>query len=271
MNKKEQHKKDTNISKNSENTDITLEKAKPDYNEDLSRMVSVLSHEIKNPLTSIDIQVQLLHERLDSIKEKDHKDKLINSIQLISHEIRRLVIILDELLSFSRPPQLEFQSCDFRTILNEFKDFVSPNAKERNIDIQIRQSKQFPNIECDPFKIRQVLLNLVLNAFQAINDSGSIFINADIDDKGKMLICDICDTGCGISKENIDDVFKPFFTLRSGGTGLGLSIANQIIKEHNGNISILKSSELGTSIRIKLPLRRIKANTHHDQQINSGY
>ncbi|MBN1354654.1 hypothetical protein JXA40_00110 [bacterium] len=220
-------------------------------------MISVLSHEIRNPLASIDIQIQLLREQIESTASGPQRDKLLKHTSVISREIRRLLGILNNFLSYSKPDKLIKKKCDIAREIAVLLDLLTPDAVERDIRFTSEVPGNLPDIECDPGKIQQVLLNLVLNSFQAMERGGDIRIRVSHDPERDCLLIILADSGHGILDGDRNLIFEPFHTSKHNGTGLGLPIARRIVQDHGGDIEVLKSDASGTTMQIVLPLKPI--------------
>ena len=239
--------------KNAENKNM-LPIMSSDLQGRIARMASYLSHEIKNPLSSIDIQLQLMKEKIMSVVQAEEQEKIIQYVRIISREIRRLDGIVDEFLHFSRPERLELRPCSLSIEIGKLLDLISPEADERKVQVETNIPDDFPQVECDPAKIRQVLLNLILNSFQAMPLGGVITISLNTNIDKTHLVCSVQDTGDGIAPQIWNEIFEPFFTLKNDGTGLGLSIVKRIIENHGGEVSVTASSYEGSTISFSLPI-----------------
>jgi two-component system, NtrC family, sensor histidine kinase HydH len=243
----------------------TSSEKKQMYNGGLSRLAAALSHEIKNPLSSIDMQIQLLQEQIENVVHHPERDKLLKHTQVISREIRRLLGILDGFSTYSKRPKLNKRKCDLKKEIDTLLDLIEPDASERNVVIRSDVCPELPFIECDSEQIRQVLLNLILNAFQAMPTGGDISIHVSFDEIRGQIVCNVRDSGTGIDPRHSQEIFEPFFTSKHEGTGLGLPIARKIIQEHGGEIVLAGTGSDGTTIQITLPAgdRNISGN-HSD-------
>jgi len=197
--------------------------------------VARISHEIKTPLTIIGgFAYQLL-------RFSDHKDETRKKLEIIVEEVKRLEALLMEIADFIKTAHLNMRMSDIDQVIEETLKMMSPAFKERNIIPSTSLNFHIPMIPFDPERIKQVLINLVKNAMEAISKQGRLIIQTDQDrDSVKVSITD---TGGGIPAESINEIFNPFFSTKKKGTGLGLAISYKIIKDHKGEIVV--SSELG--------------------------
>ncbi len=220
----------------------------------LGTLIASLAHEIRNPLVSIKTFTQLLPERLDDEEFRNY------FIKIASGEIDRLTSLISELLGFAKPSEPNLKGEDVNAIIDKMIVLVSTEARKKNITLNKNYGTDLPLVMVDAEQIKQVLLNILLNAIQAIPGAGGIWIETRVvqipheEVLKKYVQIEIRDSGIGIPKENIDHVFDPFFTTRQDGSGLGLSISHQIINEHGGFIDLESEVGKGTSFRIHLPL-----------------
>ncbi|MFH1758044.1 MAG: ATP-binding protein, partial [Pseudomonadota bacterium] len=221
----------------------------------LGTLIASLAHEIRNPLVSIKTFTQLLPERIDDAEFRDY------FLKVASGEIDRLTSLINELLGFAKPSEPNLKGEDVNAIIDRMEVLISTEARKKNITITKKYSPHLPPVLVDAEQIKQVLLNILLNAIQAIEGQGEIWIETRIvhvtrDDKNEpFLQIEIRDTGIGISPENTDHVFDPFFSTRPEGSGLGLAISHQIVHEHGGFIDLESEVGKGTSFRINFPLK----------------
>ncbi|MBN2246649.1 MAG: cache domain-containing protein [Candidatus Aminicenantes bacterium] len=214
----------------------------------LGKMAAGVAHEINNPLTSILINTHLMLEKTD----KNHA--FFESLDLIAEETSRCSQIVKGLLEFSRqnPPQKEY--ADVNDILTQTIDLVQNQVSFHNIKVIKKFSMQIPLIKLDRDKIKQVFLNLMMNASDAMPKGGTLTIQTDLTKDKKFVEISFIDTGIGIPKENIHKLFDPFFTTKSSGTGLGLAVSYGIIKQHQGNIDIESEPGKGSAFIISFPI-----------------
>lgn len=214
-------------------------------------MIAALAHEIKNPLNSIKGANKFLHDKYKSIKE------VYEFTGLIENEILRLERYLNEFMSFSRGIKLKLRPVDIENYLKGIIIMAKPGFNGK-ILINKRKEK-FPLIMLDPELFRQVMDNLILNAKEATDNKENSEIKITIDYNKEYFILEIFDNGCGIPKENIKNIFLPFYTTKANGLGIGLSICNAIIKKHKGQIKVKSSARKWTKFIIKIP-RKFRDN-----------
>jgi len=218
-----------------------------------------VAHEINNPLASVAGYAEALLRRfkVDTSLENDPRlEDFSKYLQVIIRESYRCKGIIDSLLSFSRKSDGSIQGeLDINKILLELLELVRHKSNYERIEIQTNFEDDLPAISGDPSGLRQVFMNLLLNAHQAINDSGKIIITTSCTDLSSVTVV-ISDNGCGISKENIDQIWDPFFSTKAVGSGLGLGLAitYNIIKRHGGDINVESSAGKGTTFTIRIPV-----------------
>ena len=210
-----------------------------------------LAHEIKNPLSTLNIYLQLLQEELESMTGENSK-RVYMKIQVLQKEVQRLEQILNDFLRFARGQKLELKDHDMNEILDEVADFVTPEIKQKKILILKSYDADLPQCRLDSNLIKQAILNIIINAEQAMENGGELMIRTSKDKK--YIQIDITDTGPGIPKDIIDKIFQVYFSTKKTGTGLGLPTAKRIIEDHRGTISVQSEEGKGTSFSIKLPM-----------------
>jgi two-component system, NtrC family, sensor histidine kinase HydH len=212
----------------------------------LGELSAGLAHEIRNPLGSIEGAVQILSRR--ELAEETRSE----FAEMASREVTRLKGLLSHFLEFARPQQPQVLACDIESLLESVTKLASETAKMAQVDIVVETGDRLAQVSVDPEQIRQVLLNLVINAVQSMQAAGTIHLRALRD--GDEIRIEVQDEGMGIPDENLERIFDPFFTTRTGGTGLGLSIAYQIVNRHGGHISARKNAARGMTFSVTLPV-----------------
>ena len=210
-----------------------------------------LAHEIKNPLSTLSINLQLLKEDIDEMSGENSKRSRIK-IQALQKEILRLEEILNDFLRFAKGQKLELQYLDINEVIDELIDFVSPEIKQKNIVVLKSYDSNIPRCRIDGNLIKQALLNLIINAEQAMENGGELMIRTR--SNKELVQIDITDTGTGIRKEVVDKIFQVYFSTKTAGTGLGLPTTKRIIEEHKGTISVQSEEGKGTNFSIALPI-----------------
>ena len=229
----------------------------------LGTLTAGLAHEIRNPLVAIKTLIQLLPERIDD--EEFRRDFLA----VASGEVDRISSLVNELLEFARPAEPHLQHENIHEIMDGMILLVSTEVKKRNIAILTRYEENLPPVPVDREQIKQVFLNLLLNAIEASDEEGQVRVEIRTFQKGKdhrVLQTEISDTGCGIREDHLEQIFTPFFTTKDKGSGLGLSISHQIIQEHGGTIAVESRLGEGSSFFLNLPIPPVDAKTEGWQE-----
>jgi signal transduction histidine kinase len=211
----------------------------------IGELAAGAAHEIRNPLTSIRSSLQYLESRSREAGEK----KLLG---VALRETDRIDEILSALLSFSRPSEIRKEPCDLRALIEESAALVAIQARAGGIEVRTALPPRPVVVEADGSQLKQVFLNVFLNAVQAMTAGGRLTVEVLPVEGGKAIVR-ASDTGPGISEETLEKVFDPFFTTKKGGTGLGLSICYTIVKAHGGEIELRSRPGEGTTALVSLP------------------
>jgi signal transduction histidine kinase len=218
----------------------------------LGQLSAGVAHEIRNPLTSIKIFIQALEKAIDP-DENQQED-----FRIIKKEIDRLNEIVVRFLNFARPEEPEFQPVNMAELLMDTLNLLMARIKNSGIHLELSVSPDLPLVGGDPKQLDQVLLNLLLNAVEAMPNGGTLRVHAALqavpETQGNVLQLVIQDTGPGIKEQDQAYLFDPFFTTKEGGTGMGLSIAYSIVQKHNGQIEVESKEGQGASFILSLPL-----------------
>ncbi|MCS6976527.1 MAG: ATP-binding protein [Gemmatales bacterium] len=221
----------------------------PAYAE-LAELAGRLIHEIKNHLSTLSINLQLLGEDFnDPQNPKERRAR--QRIEKLQRECQRLTDLSNDFLRFARVGELERVPCSLAEVLDEMIDFFTPTAAQANITIRAFVPAELPRVALDRQMFKQALLNLFLNAQQAMPEGGELTIQAESRDGSVILR--LIDTGTGMTPEVMSEIFKPFFSTRPGGSGLGLPTTKRIIEAHGGTIGVQSEPGRGTMFTIQLP------------------
>lgn len=222
----------------------------------LGRLSSGVAHEINNPLAIINQKVGLIKDLFSFKKEYVGDEKLMVLIDEVLASIQRCGSITRRLLNFSRHMESKIEPIDLKEMINEVLAFLEKEAERRRVDISVDHVDNIPEFESDRGSLQQIFLNLINNAFAAMEDGGHLEIT--VERQGEDTVCvAVADNGCGISAEDIRRVFEPFFSTRGdkGGTGLGLSITYGLVKEIGGDIQVDSKVGKGTRFSVLLPVQ----------------
>jgi PAS domain S-box-containing protein len=238
--------------------DVTSLKEREKYLQRVNRLISLgelaagVAHEIRNPLTGIGVVLDILRRR----KELSPGD--LELAQEATAEIDRLERIVAGLLDFARPKDFNFEVAAINDVVESMLFLIKKQCRNQNLLFNVRYGENIPAVRMDQEKIRQALLNVVINAIQAMPGGGNLTIETACRNGGdsawNSVVVTISDTGPGIPEADRDRIFDPFFTTHSDGTGLGLSITHSVIKEHNGKITVESDECGGTTFIISLPV-----------------
>jgi signal transduction histidine kinase len=215
----------------------------------LGQLAAGIAHEIRNPLTSINILIHSMTENLPSVDSS--KEDLI----VIEEEIHRINEIVDQFLRFAKPAPPLFKKADVVSIVEETLQLLKPQIENQNIVVE-KEYQALPMILMDREQIKQAILNLLMNAIQAMPGGGRLVLSARNSEDGLWTYISIRDSGMGISEEDMNKLFDPFFSTKEGGIGLGLSITHRIIDQHHGKIEVESTPEGGTLFTVWLPIHK---------------
>jgi signal transduction histidine kinase len=217
----------------------------------LERLLGRLAHEIRNPLSSLDIHVQLLEEDLESVAAAI-QPQLAARLGIIKGELHRLERIVDHFVRLAGPSGLELENLDVRKLCGQVLSLVGPEAANRRIELLCNFSSPLPEVRGDPVRLTQALLNLLINAIQAVNQNGRVQLETT--STSDFVAVEISDTGPGLPPGRAGVIFDPFFTTKPEGSGLGLWIVQQIIIAHGGVLEARNGAHGGAVFTIRLPL-----------------
>jgi two-component system sensor histidine kinase HydH len=213
----------------------------------LAQLSAGLAHEIRTPLASLEGAAALVQ------REAQSEERRREFLDIIQKESRRLNGLLTSFLEFARPRQPDLQRVDVGEVLDSVILLVRHAGDAGRLELRKQIKPGLPMLECDPEQLKQVLLNLVTNASQAMPHGGTVLLEAH--HSGSSINIDVHDQGGGIDEENPERIFDPFFTTKESGTGLGLSVAHQIVSQHAGTMTILRNTSHGVTVRVSLPLK----------------
>jgi signal transduction histidine kinase len=248
----------------------------------IGQMSAKVSHEVRNPLSSISLNVELLEDEVASLPV-DRRTEMIRLLGAIRSQIDVLGAVTEEYLRFARLPKPKLEAAALPPIIADFVDFMREELRARGVELVVEVSDDIPTLRVDAGQIRQVLLNLVRNAAEAMSEGGTIRLAVEKTDAERQrcrgadelenervegvasprpsapaplrfVEVAVTDTGVGIPREDLERIFEPFFTSKEGGTGLGLPISRQIALEHGGTLRCESVPGHGTTFRLTLPI-----------------
>jgi len=217
---------------------------------EIARLAGGLAHEIKNPLSTIRLNMELLAEDLreaQSLRER----RALRKVEVVERECQRLQDLLDDFLNFAKVRRLKLEPSDLSRQVKEVLDFFRLKAAETRIEVVDYLAADLPTVLLDREAFHGALLNLILNAQQAMPEGGQLVVRTYGTADGVAL--DLIDTGCGMDQKTQSQVFEAFFSTKSGGSGLGLPTARKIIEAHGGQITLQSEPGRGTQFTVKLP------------------
>lgn len=206
-----------------------------------------IAHEIRNPLSSIKGFATFFKERYRNNPD-DQK-----TAEIMVQEVERLNRVIGQLLEFAKPMEMKRQWASIQEVIRHTLRMIESQAKAKSIAVHTDLPEHIWEIFIDRDKITQVLLNLYLNALEAMEDGGTLRVSV-LPHEGRMVRIDITDTGKGIDEKDIARIFDPYFTTRSSGTGLGLAIVHKIMESHDGDLRVTSEPDKGTTVSIFLPI-----------------
>jgi signal transduction histidine kinase len=206
-------------------------------------MAARISHEIKNPLGSMELFLSMLHSGKLRVKEKKYVDHVLFGVKTIDR-------IINNILSYTRPKTLILKEEKPSKVIEDVLDFMSISARTREIEVRLTKSYD-GTCRFDPDLMKLVFMNFVSNSMEAIDRGGAISI--DIREEGKYVLIVVADTGCGMPEEVRKHIFNPFYTTKDKGVGLGLFIVYNIVKAHQGYVEVESAEGSGSSFFIYLP------------------
>ncbi len=234
---------------------------------ELGTLTGNLAHEIRNPLSIIKVNLKLLSEDITRMRvgfDQDHTEHIdmgdiqhrlkrqLRKIDTLTSEADRLADTLNDFMKYAGRMELRTQKHDINALLEELIDFYEPQAVSQGIQIRPNILKSQLHCQIDADLIKQALLNLFINAVQAMDGNGDLIINSKTDKTDAII--EVIDTGPGIGPEDSKKIFDAYYTTKSGGSGLGLPTCRRIIEEHEGHIELHSEPGKGSSFTISLPL-----------------
>lgn len=218
----------------------------------LTTLAAGVAHEIKNPLGSLSIHVQLIRKALKSSCGDAPSPAITRYLDVVDEEIDRLNRIVVDFLFAVRPMDIAPRDVDINALVSDLMDFLSGEIEKGRVRLKLSLSEEVPRLSLDPRYMKQAILNIVQNAIAAMPDGGELTVRTERRDDEILL--SVTDTGVGIPEENLPKIFEPYFTTRDSGTGLGLTLTFKIVKEHGGDITVVSKPGQGSTFTINLPV-----------------
>ena len=223
----------------------------------LTALTAGVAHELKNPLGSISIYLQLMERQLLKSEVFDDvetcRESLISKIKVLKGEVERLNNIVVDFLSTVRPRNANLQEEDLNQIIRDAVAILVPDLEQHNIVLTLQLEENLPNLMLDRGFMHQVLTNLISNGKDAMTEVGSGTLTISTEKNSDSVILSVSDTGIGIKPEHLTKIFDPYFTTKNNGTGIGLTLVYKIIRGMGGDIGVNSRPGAGTTFRITLP------------------
>ena len=233
-----------------EQTSQAVQRLMDQYTE-IARLAGALAHEIRNPLSTIRLNMELLAEDLEDAQTPAQK-RARKRIDVTHRECQRLQQLLDDFLNYAKLRHLELKPADLNAEIADALDFFEPEAQEANVEIIRYLDPDLPSVMLDREAFRGAFLNLILNSKQAMPDGGQL-VARTTSSKGNVALF-LIDTGCGMDDRTAAQMFDAFFSTKPGGSGLGLPTTAKIIEAHGGRISVQSEVGRGTQFTVELPV-----------------
>jgi signal transduction histidine kinase len=226
----------------------------------VGKIAAQITHEVRNPLSSIGLNAELLEEEL---RQSPEAQKLAKAIV---REVDRLAEITEQYLRFARLPRPRLESEELNHLVRSLLSFMNGELTARGITVESHLAAGLPPVGIDENQMRQALLNILRNGLEAMPGGGRLTVVTAAEPDHKMLTVRIQDTGPGISPEHQAKIFDPFFTTKQMGTGLGLALTHQIVVEHGGTIAVESAVGQGTAFVVRLPVVDPALGRHSDDE-----
>ncbi len=231
----------------------------------LATLTSGVAHEIKNPLNSLSIHVQLLERAMQEQTEgqgmsANSRQRVEKSCQVIREEVERLRLCVDDFIDAARPREPQLRTENLNRLVSRVLDMAGLELEERHIDVETFLDIDLPAALIDETQMLSALRNMMRNAIEAIEAArretgeGRISLRTSVVDD--RIVLSISDNGCGIADSDIPKIFEPYFTTKFNGSGLGLMAINRIVREHGGEIKVSSTEDVGTTFKIELPISK---------------
>ncbi|MBK5251883.1 MAG: HAMP domain-containing protein [Peptostreptococcaceae bacterium] len=215
----------------------------------LGQFVSGIAHELRNPLGIMKGSIQLME------REGTFSDEQSEFLGIVKEQIERQNLVIEELLRFAKPTEPDFETLDIEDVLDSIMTFAGAYVRDSHVELSRSRSMNLQSVYGDSEKLKQVFLNLILNAVQAMPDGGILSIETEMIDESRLAVR-FADSGKGMSESDLADIFNPYFTTKAEGTGLGLSISYQLIQLHGGTIKAENLAEGGAVFTVMLPAQK---------------
>lgn len=235
-------------------SDSSFSSAREDFRreyEELAQLTGELAHEIRNPLSTICLNLEILREELKEAQTPRDR-RMEQRVAAIRGECQQLEQLLNDFLHFARGLELSPEPVELSALVREFIQFQQPRAAHQQVEISPHLASGLPAVQLDPMQIRGVLLNLTMNAMQAMPEGGTLEFQTFRE--GDHVVLVVIDSGQGIDARHLPRIFDPFFSTKPDGSGLGLPTVRKVIQAHGGSIRCESEPNRGTRFRIDFPI-----------------
>lgn len=227
---------------------------------EISQLAGGLAHEIRNPLSTLSLNLDLLAE--DYQDAETPRDRRVRQrVDRLKREVQRLYDVLENFLRFARVQELKLAPSDLNALVEELCDFYEPQASTQGIVVRTHFAHDLPRVPIDADLFKQAVLNLMLNAEHAMAEGGELIMTTRCE--GQHVVLDVIDTGAGMSEEILKKIFDPFYSTRPAGSGLGLPTTRKIVEAHGGTIEVQSVPGKGSRFSIRLPAPRQDVDPPH--------
>jgi len=220
----------------------------------VGKMASHIAHEVRNPLNSVGLNAEMIGEEASSLPPSQARDEIVSLSRRVGDEVDRLTGITRQYLELGRLPSPEPVATPLGELVGSVVEFLGPDMAEQSVELVLDAGSDDPVVSVDRDQMKQVLINLVRNAAEAMDGDGERRIEVRIVTSGDSVMLSVKDTGRGMEEGDMEHIFEPFFSTREGGTGLGLSLTRHVVDEHGGRIECFSDRAKGTTFVITLPL-----------------
>ena len=221
---------------------------------DLGKIAATVAHEINNPLQGVYTYIRLMERKLqEGDVGREQVVKYQGYLATMGREVQRTSAIVFNLLDFTRPKEPNRKAVDLQKVIEESLSLIQNVARRNNIEVR-QEMAPLPEVQSDSAQIKQVFLNLLVNACEAMESGGVLTVRSWLTEGGRAVVVEVGDTGSGIPEEHLQKMYDPFFTTKGKGTGLGLSVVQGIVQRHGGRVEVETGTNRGTRMRVVLPV-----------------
>ena len=231
-------------------SDRERQRLEKQYNE-IAVLAGGLAHEIRNPLSTIQMNLELLFEEIEECQDAA-VHRMLKKMKTIQTQCENLEEILEAFLQFARAGELHLEEVNLAVVISEFLEFYKAEAQEHGIDVRPHLQSDLPPVQLDVRLIKQALTNLVQNAQQAMPNGGTLELQTRL--LNDRILLEIIDTGCGMSPQAVEKMFQTFFSTKPNGSGLGLPTVRKIVEAHHGTIHCESEENHGTKFTLSFPI-----------------